>query len=125
MQKSDIKNGMHVITNNGEEWVILSDIYAPSQIRSNNTAYTIMANINGEGWMNFDKYTSDLRCNSKNFDYEIQAVFEPQHYCATLMSVRGAYSDYNFKKIWERPTRKKMTKIDIEKELGYEIEIID
>ena len=125
MQKSDIKNGMHVITNNGEEWVILSNIYAPSQIRGNNTAKTIMANIDGEGWMNFDKYTSDLRCHSDNFDYEIQAVFEPQHYYAILMSVRNVASASFFKKIWERPIAKKMTKAEIEKELGYEIEIID
>ena len=125
MQKSDIKNGMHVITNNGEEYVILSDVYASSQVNSHNTAHVIMAHINGEGWMNFDKYTNDLRCESGHFDYEIQAVFEPKYYSATLMSVRSDYSNYNFTKVWERPTRKKMTKIDIEKELGYEIEIID
>lgn len=125
MQKSDIKNGMHVITNNGTEYVILSDIYASSQISGNNTAHTIMAEINGEGWMNFDKYTNDLRCESGDFNYEIQAVFEPKFYSATLMSVRSAYSDYSFTKVWERPMRKKMTKADIEKELGYEIEIVD
>lgn len=125
MQKSDIKNGMHVITNNGEEYVILSNIYASSQTSSNNTAHTIMADINGEGWMNFDKYTYDLRCDNGDFEYEIQAVFEPKYYSATLMSVRSDYSNYNFTKVWERPTVKKMTKADIEKELGYEIEIID
>ena len=125
MQKSDIKNGMHVITNNGTEYVILSDIYASSQISGNNTAYTIMAEINGEGWMNFDRYTHDLRCESGDFNYEIQAVFEPKFYSATLMSVRNVYSDYNFTKVWERPIVKKMTKADIEKELGYEIEIVE
>lgn len=125
MQKSDIKNGMHVITNNGEEWVILSDIHASSQTNSNNTAHVIMANIDGEGWMNFDKYTSDLRCDNGNFEYEIQAVFEPKYYSATLMSVRSAYSNHNFTKLWERSIAKKMTKAEIEKELGYEIEIID
>lgn len=123
MQKSDIKNGMHVITNNGEEWVILSDIHASSQ--TNNTACTIMARMDGGGWMNFDRYTNDLRCDSGDFDYEIQAVFKPKYYGVTLMSVRSAYSSYNFTKLWERPTIKKMTKADIEKELGYEIEIID
>lgn len=125
MQKSDIKNGMHVITNNGEEYVILSNIYASSQVSSNNTAHVIMANIDGEGWMNFDKYTSELRCDNGNFEYEIQAVFEPKYYSATLMSVRSAYSNHNFTKLWERPTAKKMTKAEIEKELGYEIEIVD
>ncbi len=125
MQKSDIKNGMHVITNNGEEYVILSNIYASSQVNNNNTAHVIMASINGDGWMNFDKYTSDLRCDNNNFEYEIQAVFEPRYYSATLMSIRNVESDYYFTKLWERPQRKKMTKIDIEKELGYEIEIID
>ena len=125
MQKSDIKNGMHVITNNGEEYVILSDVYASSQVNSHNTAHVIMAHINGEGWMNFDKYTNDLRCDNGDFDYEIQAVFEPRYYSATLMSVRNVESDYYFTKLWERPTAKKMTKVEIEKELGYEIEIVD
>ena len=124
MKKSDIKNGMHVITNNGEEYVVISDVHAPSQVGITNT---IMANIDG-GWMNFDEYTSDLRCKSGNFDYDIKAVFEPKYYGVTLMSVHSDYDDYdkyNFIKLWERPIAKKMTKADIEAELGYEIEIVD
>lgn len=124
MKKSDIKNGMHVITNNGNEYVILSDVYASLQISNNNTAHVIMADINGNEWMNFDKYTSDLRCNDD--DYEIQAVFSPKYYKATLMSVYDTDDiSYYFTKLWERPIKKKMTKANIEKELGYEIEIVD
>jgi hypothetical protein len=118
---------MHVITNDGTEYVILSDIYASSQVKNNTTAHIIMADINGNEWMNFDKYTCDLRCNDDddNFEYEIQAVFEPRYYKATLMSVRDDEDNYYFTKLWERPTKKKMTKSEIEKELGYEIEIVD
>ena len=124
MKKSDIKNGMHVITKGGEEYVIVSvSAVYPSQIEK---AHTIMANIDG-GWMNFDKYTNDLRCESGNSDYDIKAVFEPKYYSATLMSVRSNYDydKYNFIKLWERPTVKKMTKAEIEAELGYEIEIVE
>lgn len=125
MKKSDIKNGMHVITNDGTEYVILSDIYASSQVNNNTTAHVIMANINDNEWVNFDTYTHDLRCGTNNPKYEIQAVFEPRYYKATLMSVRDDEDNYYFTKLWERPTKKKMTKSEIEKELGYEIEIVD
>lgn len=124
MKKSDIKVGMHVITNNGEEYVILKDIYATSQTEK---AYTVMVDINGDGWMNFDEYTDDLRFDENLDGYDIKAVFVPKFYCGTLDSVNYGYADYNsyrFEKLWERPIAKKMTKADIEKELGYEIEII-
>lgn len=124
MKKFEIRNGMHVITNNGEEYVILSNIYAPTQIDSNRTAHIVMAHIDGDGWMNFDEYTTDLRCNN-NSDYDIQAVFVPKFYGSTLKSVNSNYADYDFTKLWERPIPKKMTKAEIEKELGYEIEIIE
>ena len=128
MKKSDIKNGMHVITNNGDEYVILNDIYATVQTENNHTAHTIMALINGNGWMDFDGYTSDLRYN-RNSDYDIQAVFVPQFYSATLKSVNDykydGYDSYYFKKLWERDIPKKMTKADIERKLGYEIEIVE
>ena len=59
MNKSDIKNGMHVITKDGTEYVIMSNIYAPKQIDDGNTAKVVMLCLNG-GWMNFDKYSDDL-----------------------------------------------------------------
>lgn len=130
MKKSDIKNGMHVITNDGTEYVIISDVEAFEQ--NVNTAKTIMVQFNGQGWMPFDEYDEDLHYHDPDGDedeydedglYDIKAVYVPRYYSYTLASVSS--SIFDFAKVWERPKRKKMTKIDIEKELGYEIEIID
>lgn len=128
MKKSDIKNGMHVITNNGTEYIIISGVEASEQ--NVNTAKTIMAQFNGNGWMPFDEYDDDLHYHDPDGDeynedklYDIKTVYTPRYYSYTLKSVLSNISD--FTKIWERPIAKKMTKAEIESELGYEIEIID
>ena len=134
MKKSEIKNGMHVITNNGNEYIIISGIEAYKQIEDTNTANTVMIQLDGSGWMPFDDYDDDLCYHDPEGDeddwdidryYDIKAVYTPQYYSWTLLSVydKSFISD-KFIKVWERP-RKKMTKAEIEKELGYGIEIVD
>jgi hypothetical protein len=132
MKKSDIKNGMHVITNNGNEYIIISGIEAYKQIEDTNTANTVMIQLDGSGWMPFDDYDDDLCYHDPEGDecdidryYDIKAVYTPQYYSWTLLSVydKSCISD-KFIKVWERP-RKKMTKAEIETELGYEIEIVE
>lgn len=131
MKKSDIRNGMHVITNNGNEYIIISGIEADKQIAEKNTANTVMVQLDGDGWMPFDDYNDDLCYHdpeaSEDDDdidryYDIKTVYAPRFYAWTLVSV-NEYSKDKFTKVWERP-RKKMTQLDIERELGYEIEII-
>lgn len=128
MKKSDIKNGMHVITNDGTEYVVISEVEASEQ--NIETAATIMVQFNGQGWMPFDEYDDDLRYHDPDGDeynedeyYDIKTVYAPRYYSYTLSPVSSGIFD--FTKVWERPMVKKMTKADIEKELGYEIEIID
>ena len=134
MKKSDIKNGMHVITNNGNEYIIISGIEAYKQIEDTNTANIVMIQLDGSGWMPFDDYDDDLCYHNPEGDeddwdidryYDIKAVYTPQYYSWTLLSVydKSFISD-KFVKVWERP-RKKMTQLDIERELGYEIEIVE
>ena len=135
MKKSDIKNGMHVITNDGTEYIIISGVEAQSQIRDGNTADIIMVQVNDDGWMPFDDYDDDLRYHDPEGDeyddeedrcYDIKEVYSPLCYAWTLSSVHNKPITYvdKFAKVWERP-RKKMTKAEIEKELGYAIEIVD
>ena len=129
MKKSDIKNGMHVITKYGDEYVIMSNIYAPNQIKENNTAKTVMLGLDG-GWMNFDKYDDDL-CfrdtvdeeDDDDFQYDIDEVYIPKCYTWTLESVLEERNKNDFIRLWKRV--KKMTKAEIEAELGYEIEIVE
>lgn len=130
MKKSDIKNGMHVITNDGCEYIIISGV---ETTRQTIMANTVMAELNGSGWMSFDKYDDDLHYHKDDDDdddddesYDIYAVYVPQYYAYTLASARASDASnetFRFSKLWERP--KKMTKAEIEKELGYEIEIVE
>jgi hypothetical protein len=88
-----------------------------------------MVQLDG-GWMALDDYDDDLHYHDPEGDeydedkfYDIKTVYAPRYYSWALSSVHK--NPTNFAKVWERPTRKKMTKIDIEEALGYEIEIID
>ena len=133
MKKSDVKNGMHVITNDGVEYIVISGIEAQGQIRDNHTANTIMVQVNDDGWMPFDDYDDNLHYHDPEGDeydeedrcYDIKEVYAPRFYAWTLSSVYDKTLADKFTKVWERPIAKKMTKTEIEKELGYEIEIVD
>lgn len=130
MKKSDIKNGMHVITKGGEEYVIVSDVYAPCQIDDGNTAKITMLGLKG-GWMNLDQYDEESLCyrdessyiNEDDWQYDIEEVYVPKYYTYTFESVKSKY-EHDFIRLWKRGV-KTMTKAEIEAELGYEIEIID
>lgn len=130
MKKSEIKNGMHVITKDGSEYVIVSDVYAPCQIDDGNTAKVVMLGLNG-GWMNLDQYDEESLCfhdkpseiEEDDWQYDIEEVYAPKYYTYTFDSVKSKYEHY-FTRLWKRGV-KKMTKAEIEAELGYEIEIIE
>ena len=130
MKKSEIKNGMHVITKDGSEYVIISDVYAPCQIDDGNTAKIAMLGLNG-GWMNLDQYDEESLCfrdkpsdiEEDDWQYDIEEVYAPKYYTYTFESVKSKDKD-DFTRLWKRGI-KKMTKAEIEAELGYEIEIID
>ena len=123
MKKSDIRNGMHVITMSDEEYVIIDNVQAREQIINNNTADIVMINVGYyHGWMDFDGYDDDLRYH-KDAVYDIKEVYEPRFYSYTLSPVKEDRE--MFIKVWERPIPKKMTKAEIEAELGYEIEIVE
>lgn len=130
MKKSEIKNGMHVITKDGSEYVIISDVYAPCQIDNGNTAKVAMLGLKG-GWMNLDQYDEESLCfrdkpseiEEDDWQYDIEEVYAPKYYTYTFESVQSK-DKHDFTRLWKRGV-KKMTKAEIEAELGYEIEIID
>lgn len=130
MKKSDIKNGMHVITRDGTEYIIIDGVEAQGQIEDKNTANIIMARVNGSGWMSLDDYDDNLYYHDpegsvydKDKCFDIKAVYAPRYYAWVCNSVYNIAD--KFIKVWERPIAKKMTKAEIEAELGYEIEIIE
>ena len=130
MNKSDIKNGMHVITKDGSEYVIVSDVYAPCQIDDGNTAKVAMLGLHG-GWMNLDQYDEESLCfcdNPSNIEeddwqYDIEEIYAPKYYTYTFESVKSKYKN-DFTRLWKRGVQQ-MTKEEIEAMLGYEIEIVD
>lgn len=130
MKKSDIKNGMHVITKDGSEYVVISDVYAPCQIDDENTAKVAMLGLHG-GWMNLDQYDEESLCfrdkpleiDEDDWQYDIEEVYAPKYYAYTFESVKSKAKN-DFIRLWKRGV-KKMTKAEIETELGYEIEIVD
>ena len=123
MKKSDIKNGMHVITMNNEEYVIIDNVEAREQIMDNKTANVVMISLGYyHGWMNFDEYDDDLRYH-RDKSYDIKGVYEPRFYSCTLSPINEDRD--MFIEVWERPIPKKMTKAEIESELGYKIEIVE
>ena len=124
MKKSEIKNGMHVITNKGKEYIVINNVEATEQIF---LANTIMVRLDGEGWLPLDNYDDNLRYRLSGDDnddaYDIKEVYVPKFYVDIFASIHNANRD-GFIKVWERPSAKKMTKAEIEAKLGYEIEII-
>lgn len=130
MKKSDIKNGMHVITKDGSEYIIVSDVYAPCQIDNGNTAKVVMLGLQG-GWMNLDQYDEESLCfrdkpsdiDEDDWQYDIEEVYAPKYYTYTFESVKSKDKD-DFTRLWKRGV-KQMTKAEIEAELGYAIEIVE
>ena len=124
MKKSNIKNGMHVITNNGDEYIVISNVGAQNQTT---TCKIAMINLSN-GWMPLDEYDDNL-CyrgdDDDDRDYDIKEVYAPKYYANTFESVKDFTNKHKFVKLWERPIPKKMTKAEIEAELGYEIEIVE
>ena len=101
---SDLKNQMVVEVRDGSKYIVV-DNYLLS--------YNSYLDISGYNENLCRKRNS---CCSKDFD--IMVVFKPVY----SLNFENINIDTNI--IWQRLEPKKMTKTEIEKELGYEIEII-
>ena len=58
MKKSDLKTGMHVITRNLREYVVVLDIYDCIEYGEVNN---VIIGVSAHGWINLGSYTEDLR----------------------------------------------------------------
>lgn len=125
MKKSELKNGMHVITKNGDEFIVIDNVVADKQIVDRNTSDVILVKIdNCGGWLALDRYDENLNSDGddNDDDFKIVAIYKPLYYYDILLSVYDDYHGKNFVQIYGK---KKMTKAEIEQALGYEIEIVD
>ena len=122
MKKSELTNGMHVITNNDEEFIVMSNVIADKQIADGKTAHVILVRIDGNGWLGLDSYDENLNELDGSWDFEIKEIYKPLYYYDILSSVYDIYHGKNFVQVYGR---RNMTQAETEKELGYKINIIE
>lgn len=105
MKKSELKSGMVVRFREGDMYLVVEV----------NGEYVC---VGKDGWNRLKYYKEDLR-NDLFESLDIVEVYDPQpSYFGSMIS------SANRKPIWKREPKKKMTVSQIEKELGYEIEIV-
>jgi len=106
MKKQDLKTGMLVQFRNGNVFMVINDIL-----------------VRDEGWTSLGYFDEDLNSNSCNdFDImKVSTVFNGY----LLMPKNWNKEILNKNLLWEREETKKMTVSEIQKELGYKIEIIE
>ena len=101
---SDLKNQMVVEVRDGSKYIVVDNYL-----------------LSYDGYLDISGYNEDL-CRKRNSccskDFDIMVVFKPVY----NLNFEKINIDTNI--IWQRLEPKKMTKTEIEKELGYEIEII-
>ena len=103
MKKSDLKNGDIVELRDGGKYILIEDI---------------LIGIGG-GWLSLQSYNENMREDKYIMpEYDITKVFQGEIY-----EIGEAITE---KPIWTwiRDEKKEMTIAEIEKELGYEVEII-
>ena len=104
--KQDLKTGMLVQFRDGDVYMFINDTF-----------------VSDEGWLSLDGFDKDL-----NYAYDdeydimkVSKVFEGY----LLMPKNWNEKTLNNNLLWEREETKKMTVSEIQKELGYKIEIIE
>ena len=107
MNKSDLKNGMVLELRNGERYMVVGEYW----IRQN-------------AWIDPDDYNEDLAIKGDtkaDRQFDVVRVYRPHQYDA--IAVMEKKKDTS-KLVWERKEPMKMTVKEIEKALGYPVEIV-
>lgn len=123
MKILDYKIGTHFISNGGVEYVLM-----PSFNNFNNSSEFSLSRLNGDGWLNVTDFDDKLcmtdEDNMINVSlFDIIKIVQPRYNGTILLPYKNHKND--FKVVWERPLKLRMTKTEIEKALGYDIEIIE
>ena len=109
MTKSDLKTGMLVTLRNGKKMCV----YLNVEISITKNADVI---TNGDTWLGLNFFDDNLNCRMGS-DMDIVEIEVPLIY-TDLRHHNGT------KSIWQRQKPKKMTVAEVEKILGYKVEII-
>lgn len=118
MTPADLKTGMIVTWRSGEKATVLRD--TPKFGRLLDTDRDFLVRCSGDGWTTLANYNDDF--TNKFVDrYDIVKVEVPDHHYDCFDYERD---NFNSKVVWEEKTTVKMTVAEIEKKLGYKIEIV-
>ncbi len=108
MKKQDLKTGMLVQFRNGKVFMVINDIL-----------------VRDGKWISLCSFDKDLNCNSVYHDeFDIMKASKVLN-GYLLMPTNWNEERLNNNLLWEREETKKMTVSEIQKELGYKIEIIE
>jgi len=133
MTKSDLRTGMVVTLRNGNKYTVYLNCHNHNNDHSSSDRLFRDVLVNSsyghldDPWLSLCNYNEDLtrklRTVGDHLDFDIvkvQTMLHPQH----LNTVPEKVATYET--IWERkePNPKQMTVAEIEKELGYKVEIV-
>lgn len=122
MKLSDLKTGMHVILRDGDEYIVLKDTCLYSNYDYDTYEKNIIKTLNSRTYTSLNNYNEDFTSAISNW-LDIVEVYTCNCVTAILESVKNEPD--SFIRIFEEKPTKKMTLEEIEKELGYKIEIIN
>lgn len=122
MKLSDLKTGMHVILRDGDEYIVLKDTCLYSTYDYDTYEKNIIKRLNSKAYTSLDNYNEDFT-STRFKDLDIVEVYSCNCVTAILESVKNEPD--SFIRIFEERPTKKMTLEEIEKELGYKIEIVN
>ena len=81
MTKNDLKTGMHVVTKDGSEWVVLRD----TMFRDKDIIVAVHEDDKCGNWLSLNNYNNNMTCIDREFDYfDIVRVYQPVYECTTL-----------------------------------------
>lgn len=118
MTKSELKTGMIVTQRGGKKLTVYRNCVCSF---SGSIHYDVLVDASVKCWHSLEHYTEDLKNSSGYSEFDI-------------VKVELAYHPYDYNKypheaktskiLWERSEIKKMTVAEIEKILGYKVEIV-
>lgn len=124
MTLNDLKTGMIVTTRNGYEYTVIRD-----HCSTNITGCDVFVRCidNTRGWLNVREYNPDLSFTDKWSDKQENRAWDIVK--VEVCEHPFGFMDLNYnrddrKVIWEEPPAKKLTVSEIEKLLGYKVEIV-
>ena len=126
MVLSELKTGMRVILRDGSETIVLKDICYDDQY--NNMRHSnILLDINDGSFASLRDYNNDMAENGDENELDIMQVYTINN-SYNILKKLSDLEDWNYTLLYNREMETpihKLTKSQIEQELGYKIEIID